>query len=93
MRLVARTAFSTRPHPGGSPCSERGRNGKFLDYCSRDLAPQFNGASRNRETTYRRQMAPLARFVKQRLHGYHRLTSDYNVTQLLFLISRTNIMK
>jgi hypothetical protein len=64
MRQAARTASSTRPGLGVSPCPRRGRNGKIFDYCSREMAPQKSGTSRNRETTYSAQMAPLARYVK-----------------------------
>ena len=65
MRLAARTASSTRPGPGVSPCPGRGRSGKILDYCSRDMVPPVGGASRIRETMFSRQMGPFAQYVKQ----------------------------
>ena len=37
----------------------------MIDYCSRDMAPPDGGVSRNRETTYSRQMGGLTRYVKQ----------------------------
>jgi hypothetical protein len=64
MRQTARTASSTRPGPGVSPCPRRGRNGKIYGYCSREIAPPVGGASRNRETIYSRQIGLLARYVK-----------------------------
>jgi hypothetical protein len=50
--------------PGVSPCPERGRDGKFLDYCSRDMVPLVGGASRHRETMYQPEMGPIVRYVK-----------------------------
>jgi hypothetical protein len=38
--------------PGVTPYSGRGRNGSFLDYCSRDILPPVGGLSRNRETMF-----------------------------------------
>jgi hypothetical protein len=64
MRRVARTAFSTRPGLGVSPCSRRGWSGKIFDYCSREMEPPVGGASRNRETMYSRTDGPFAGYVK-----------------------------
>jgi hypothetical protein len=50
--LAARASLWTRIGPGVLPASGRGRNGQFLVYCSREMAPPVGGASRNRETTY-----------------------------------------
>jgi len=36
--------------PRRFPSLGRGRKGKIIDYCSRDMVPPWGGASRNRKT-------------------------------------------